>query len=347
MTVKTTYIRSSTLIGFKEIAEDAGVDLPTLFQSANFDSAGFQDVDRMIPFGALAALTETAAVKLNRPSIGLELALRLPDHFPNLGPIMLLTKYVETLGEFIAVAHKYWSYHTNAFVMQVLDDPASGLAVYRYHANTSTFPTRQVSEHVLAVACMVARQVTNNPGGNPTIVRFQHSRPRDATLHEQIFRCPIEFDADHTEYLFEPEMLQHKTDGRLRLLKPLVGLYIKHRASRTASYDGSHAATVSLTILSVMGSGCCNIDYVAEALGLNAKTLQRRLNAEGTSFSDILEQVRKNMACRLLTESNIPVERLAGLLDYSATPAFTLAFKRWTGQNPLQFRKSEQDQLAR
>ena len=90
-----------------------------------------------------------------------------------------------------------------------------------------------------------------------------------------------------------------------------------------------------------MGSGVCNIDFVAQTLGLNAKTLQRKLAAEGTNFSEIVEQVRKNMACRLLKESQVPVERIAGLLEYSGSPPFTLAFKRWTGQTPLNFRKIE------
>lgn len=346
MTGKAPYIRSTSLFGLRELIEDSGADPRALLRSANIDPAALDDSDLMIPFGALTAMGEAAALQLKRPSIGLEWALRMPDHFPNLGPVMLLAPYVETLEEFIKVGLKYWSYHTNAFVLQICDDPETGLAVIRYLANGNTFSTRQVSEHVLAVACMIARKVTNREAENPSVVRFQHSRPRDTSLHEQIFRCPIEFDADHTEYLFEPRMLQYKADGRLHLLRPFVHLYVKHRVDRTTAYDGSFAATVSLTLLAVMGSGGCNIEFVANALGLNAKTLQRRLAGEGTSFSDVLEQVRRNMACRLLCESNTSVERIAGLLDYSSTPPFTLAFKRWTGQTPLAFRKLEESKIG-
>jgi AraC-like DNA-binding protein len=342
MTAKSTYIRSTSLIGFRELVEDAGADPRALLHSANIDPAALDDVDCMISYGALTAMAEAVAAQLKRPSLGLEWSLRLPDHFPNLGPLVLLASTVETLEDFIKVGIKYWHYHTNGFTMQLLDDPSTGLNVFRYHANATTFSTRQVSEHVLANVCMLARHVTNHPEGNPSVVRFQHGRPRDTSLHEQIFRCPIEFDADHTEYLFEPKWLQYKTNGRLHLLKPLVGLYIKHRVGRTAAYNGSVSATVSLALLSVMGSGGCNIEFVAQALGLNAKTLQRRLTTEGTNFSEIVEQVRKNMACRLLKESSTSVERIAGLLEYSSTPPFTLAFKRWTGQTPLNFRKTEQ-----
>jgi AraC-like DNA-binding protein len=346
MSVKSTYIRATSLIGLRELIEDAGQDPRALLRSANIDPEALDDVDCMISFGALIAMAEAAAIQLKRPSLGLEWSLRLPDHFPNVGPLVLLASFVETLEEFIQVGLKYWRYHTNGFTMQLLDDPSTGLGVFRYHADTSAFSTRQVCEHTLANLCMIARKVTDHPDDNPSLVRFQHSRPRDTSLHEQIFRCPIEFDADHTEYLFEPKILRYETNGRLHLLKPLMNLYVKYRVNRTSTYDGSVSATVSLTLLSVMGSGVFNIDIVAQSLGLSAKTLQRNLSAEGTNFSEIVEQVRKNMACRLLSESNASVERIAGLLEYSGTPPFTLAFKRWTGQTPLNFRSSQQRKVG-
>jgi AraC-like DNA-binding protein len=98
---------------------------------------------------------------------------------------------------------------------------------------------------------------------------------------------------------------------------------------------------VELTIPSLIGTGNCNIEFVAEALGTNVKRLQRTLASENTSFSEILEKVRQNMALRLLSESDAPIERIAGLLDYSSTPPFTLAFKRWKGMSPLQYRKKK------
>jgi AraC-like DNA-binding protein len=79
---------------------------------------------------------------------------------------------------------------------------------------------------------------------------------------------------------------------------------------------------------------------------MHTKRLQRALADEGTNFSEILEKVRDNMARRLLVDTNMSVERIAGLLDYSSTPPFTLAFKRWNEQTPLAFRKRERLRLG-
>ncbi|MBL8845828.1 MAG: helix-turn-helix transcriptional regulator [Hyphomicrobium zavarzinii] len=69
------------------------------------------------------------------------------------------------------------------------------------------------------------------------------------------------------------------------------------------------------------------------------KKLQRLLSHEGTSFSAILDDVRRAMAVRLLSDTEAPISRIAGLLAYSTPGPFTLAFKRWTGVSPRVFRK--------
>jgi AraC-like DNA-binding protein len=161
-----------------------------------------------------------------------------------------------------------------------------------------------------------------------------------------VFGCPVEFDCDYTESEFDAEILTLKTDGNLRLLKSIVGSYIKYRIARLPVYDASMSTTVALAIPSLIGTGHCGIDLLAESLGMHTKRLQRALADEGTNFSEIMEKVRDNMARRLLIDSDMSVERIAGLLDYSSTPPFSLAFKRWTGQTPLAFRKRERQRLG-
>ena len=85
------------------------------------------------------------------------------------------------------------------------------------------------------------------------------------------------------------------------------------------------------------------VEFVAESIGLSAKKLRRLLASEGTTFSDLLETVRSKMARELVANSNTPVASIAGLLDYSATPPFILAFRRWTGMSPLEYRKAKKN----
>jgi AraC-like DNA-binding protein len=341
MIVHDRYIRATQLIGFQELVEQAGGDALSLLADAQIKAKALSEPDSLISYRAFGNLIEIASQELSRPSFGLEWTLATPAHFPNLGPLALLANFVGTLQEWIETGQQYWRFHTDAFVMDQLTDEKTGDVVMRYVTDTFAFPTRQLTEMVFGNVCCLARHVTGYVDQDPTLIRFQHSKPTDTSAHQRVFRCPIEFGAEHDEIVFDRKYLQYPTNGNFKLFKPLVGYYIKSRIQRIPLYDQSMATTIALAIPSVIGTGKCNIEFISESLGLTPKKLQRLLAAEGTAFSQILETVRGNMARQFLVESEAPVGRIAGLLDYSTTAPFSLAFKRWTGKTPLEFRKDQ------
>lgn len=84
-----------------------------------------------------------------------------------------------------------------------------------------------------------------------------------------------------------------------------------------------------------------DIDFVAEKLRLTTRTMRRRLASEGTSYQQILSEVRYGLAQEYLANSTLPVEEIAALLGYSAPGNFTNAFKRWHGGSPREFRRQQ------
>ena len=82
-----------------------------------------------------------------------------------------------------------------------------------------------------------------------------------------------------------------------------------------------------------------HVDRVAKRLGLTARSLQRRLKDEGSSFNGVREQVRKDLSRRYL-DDNLSIAEISFLLGFSEPSAFFRAFKRWTGQTPIEARRS-------
>ena len=333
------YVSATQFLGSEDVVEGGMPAVVALLEKSGIDPAVLKTPDSVVSFQSMVLLHEIAARDFNCESIGIKWALATPAHFPNVGPLVLMGRVTKEIQEWITLGLKYWKFHTNAFTMQQLTDPETGFAVFRYVLHSPAPAARHYTEHVVATMVLLARKATGHEDKDPVLVRFQHGPPRDLNLHRRCFRCPIEFNAEHTEILFNPEWLAHKTEGDLAFLKPIVGYYIRHRIRRLPVYDQSMTTTIELAIPSIMGTGNCNIEFVAESIGLSAKKLRRLLGSEGTTFSDILEKVRLRMATELLAKSETPVANIAGLLDYSATPPFTLAFKRWTGKAPLEFRK--------
>lgn len=330
------YIRSYALSGFADIVRSAGGDPLTMVRAVGIPAELLDDVDKLVSWPRLCALYERAAQELDRPDFGIEWSLSIPSHFPNVGPAVLLSNFVETVDEWMVATLRYWRNHTNGVIFQLCDDKISEDVCFRFVTDD---PSRQAIESVVAQTVRISRFVAGSEEKNPTLVRFRHPEPASTSLHRSFFRCPLEFGAQHNEVLFRREYLKLPVSGGLRRLKWLVDFYARRRIRRISTYDQSIAATTAVVIRDMLSSGHCTIDFVAASLGLGTKKLQRLLAQEQTSFSEILDGVRKAVALELIADDKISIARIAGLLDYAGTPPCTLAFRRWTGASPSDFRR--------
>jgi len=88
----------------------------------------------------------------------------------------------------------------------------------------------------------------------------------------------------------------------------------------------------------MLEAGSVRIDQVARALGCSRQTLYRRLKAEGITFAQLLDGLRRRLALRLVREQGLSVKESAWRLGFSDPAAFSRAFKRWTGKSPSEAR---------
>jgi AraC-like DNA-binding protein len=86
--------------------------------------------------------------------------------------------------------------------------------------------------------------------------------------------------------------------------------------------------------------GPVRIDGVALAVGMSAKTLERRLADKGRTFSGLIDEIRSGLAKRYLSETDFRLEQIAYLTGYSEPAALVRAFKRWTGTTPMKYREA-------
>src|SRR3954454_7995151 len=166
----------------------------------------------------------------------------------------------------------------------------------------------------------------------------QSHPPQDyvRTFH-QLFSVPLAFAARFSGYSCvtasleapvagaEPAMAGHAR--RLLELIPIAGEYAPI----------SDAAQRAISLL--LPSGGTKLGAVAANLGMNARTLQRRLALEGTSFETLLNETRKDLAERFLTASSQPIGFIAEMVGYSSTGAFTRWFSSEFQESPSGWRK--------
>lgn len=332
------YIKAAVLYGFSELVERKGGNAVDLLKRAGIDPATLADPEMIISYPRHGILMELAAAELDLPSLGLEWAMSIPPHFPNVGPVVFIAQFVSTLREWIEHGLRYWRAHTNGYVLQLLEDEKSDNLSFRFWQSPLISPPRQQMELMLANTCNMARIITDHPDEMPVRVCFRHHRPKDTSLHEKIFGCDLEFDAEHNEIIFDPKYLDYPTSGRLKPLKAIADSFIRYRIRNMPFYNQSVRTTTEITIQCVLGTGMCTKEFVAESMGINPRKLHRLLEKAGTTFGELLDDQRKSMACRLLVETGVPISAVAGLLEYSSTTALNLAMKRWTGMSTSEYR---------
>ena len=168
-------------------------------------------------------------------------------------------------------------------------------------------------------------------------LRFTHPEPSYADRYKEFFTGPIRFGAAENAIVMPLARLAAP------MLAPGAGLSraFQRRAEQLLERLQQRQTTegrVRALIAAHLGSGQVTMDWAARKLGMSVPTLRRHLDAEDVTFSEIIDEVRKQVAERELTEGSAAVGEVAFVLGFSNIGAFDRAFKRWTGVVPSEYR---------
>ncbi|NJL55141.1 AraC family transcriptional regulator [bacterium] len=150
--------------------------------------------------------------------------------------------------------------------------------------------------------------------------------------YEAYFGVPIQY-GDSNSIVFSAE------DAQRPFLSPNPAIWSvfepELQKRMTEITKANHTSThVRACLNNMLASGQTSIDEVAARLSMSPRTLQRRLRNEGTSFQQILNQLRQEMAYHYLLKLDYSSQQIAYLLGYEETRSFFRAFRAWTGQTP-------------
>lgn len=204
----------------------------------------------------------------------------------------------------------------------------------------------QRAEFSMAFLLRVAREVTDS-SLVPASTCFAHTAPQNLYEHQVFFRSALHFDEASNQLSFEVADMARP----LRSADPALLRIVRHRLDKMLRESPAESVTsqVREQLLERRPDSRATAAIIGRHLGISERTLLRRLRSEGTSFREILESVRRELATALLRERQVGIAEVAFLLGYSEVTAFHRSFRRWTGQTPQAFRtaaRSEDDDRA-
>jgi AraC-like DNA-binding protein len=312
-----------------------GCDSARLFAEAGLDHSVLHDPNGRYPVSKMSRLWKLAVQASNDPCIGLKAAAYVqPATFHGLGFAVLAS---QTLYDALQRTARYSRIVSNAADVYVEETPEGVKEIIRFREDVP--PVDEAIDLFMASTLKLAKLLTG-ADLRPLRISLRREAPGGAATAEyQAFfgGCPVDFGGDENSILIPRELLMQPlpmaNPALARQNDQVVVEYL-------ARFDGARISEkVRAELITRLPSGEPSRAEVAGTLHFSEKTLQRRLKEEGSSYQQILEETRRELAQQYLREDRISVCEITFRLGFSDQSSFTRAFKRWTGSAPGEYRE--------
>lgn len=169
-------------------------------------------------------------------------------------------------------------------------------------------------------------------------IHFTHKAPAYAAEYVRIFGVPVTFESKRNAMLLDERWLTHPV-----ALAPqyAFGILSTHADALLTQLQAGKTvgAKVESLLMPILHLGDVSIDSVSAQMAMSRQTLYRKLKAEGTTFENLLDDLRRKLALHYLEGKKVSVNETAYLIGFSDPSAFSRAFKRWIGESPRVFNK--------
>jgi AraC-like DNA-binding protein len=354
----TATVLSSIARSVVAYAERHGFARPRLLAELGVDDAVLSDVDARLPYGRYLALWAHLDAHTTDPFFGLHFAESQVDA-ETFSAVGWAARSCATLGEGVALFARASDLVDDAERIDVRTDVRTDVregdvAVLGQNArDPRTRWPRHKTEGALANFAVLGRRWTGVEF-RVRRVRLQHARPADVSELARVFgEAELVFEAPVNELEIDAAALdlplRHAEPALRDWLGRRIDAQLRERASsasspRPAAPRASGPRTsedVAHAIEPRLANGAPTIGEVAKALGMSARTLQRRLDDEGTTFAAVLDEIRRTRALEAIADRRVSVDELTVLLGFADPKSFRRAFQRWTGTSPRAFRRGQ------
>lgn len=339
----TSLIRAVALQGFEAAARSVGVDPLAQLARVDLPPESLIATDNFISYLAFIRLLETTAEAGQCADFGLRLA-SYQEAFME-GPLTLLMRHAGSLNEALALGAQYgyvFSPAMRASLTPVPEHPEfidlSLIINVKGQKNCA-----QTTEYVLLGVAMALKWLSRG-GIHPQLIMAPHERLGSAESYARFFPCEFRFGMPFAAIRISASDLSTPLPDRNPLLLQMAKSYIEQNFGVSRQLISDRVRVLSRQL---MGVGRATQGDIAAALAMHAKTLQRRLLAEGERFDVLLDIERRDRFVELLMQPSRPsLAQIALMVGYSEQAALTRSCQRWFGCSPSALRQRQQDQEA-
>jgi AraC-like DNA-binding protein len=312
------------------VLRQLGADPAAVFAEAGIDLALFDNPNNLLPLATVARLAAVSVDRTGCPHFGLLVGAE--GGLGSLGLAGLLAKHSPDVGSALRGLVHAMHWHVHGVVPSIVED--GDFVLLTCDVRLSGDGALQIEDGSMAQLFNSMRSLCG-PAWLPSEVRFAHREPKDPRPYRQFFKAPLRFDAEQNALVFSSNWMTRRLVGADDELRRLVQQEID-------GLDGRHGDEFPEQVRSVLRAalltGHGSAEQVAALFSMHSRTLGRRLRAFDTSFQELVDETRFEIARHALANTAMEVTQIAASLDYADTSAFTRAFRRWSGTTPGRWR---------
>ena len=316
----------------------AGLDAGALLAGGGISQEQLADGNARVPLSVFETLFSAYQGTQLEPLLGLRMAETIQPS--TLGSLGLMLQNCGTLADVLEIYLRFRGLLSNVGEAAVNYSPGRFEICWTCVAGGERL-RRDATEYVLGGFSVITRMLV--PDMPPFIaVQFTHAAPKPelAKRYFDFFGCPVYFNRPHASITAPSELLQMRLPYGDAVLKDLLVQHARRALERQAN-PPSLTDDVRRLIQSLLVLKAPTMDAVAAQLGLSTRSLHRRLEEAGTSYREILDAVRLNMAQAALVREDEAIADLAERLSFSSPQAFMRWFKALVGMTPGQYRAAQ------
>lgn len=308
------------------LLREAGHDPWQLLESFGVTHATMAQPMTPLPLRLHGQIMQAAADAIGRDDLGLLLGQR--STMEHAGPLRLLVQNARTTRDAVDGLVRYHGLWFRGIQLNLMRD--GGYACLSISVD-GRFPGR---DHVLTgyLAALVKQLEAIFPRSwRPSLVHISYRRPPSAEKYARFFRAPVLYDQARHAVFFPAFALDETRPGSQQMLDSFLRGYLGDLEARE---QPDFVSRVRHVIENLLASGDCSIGRVAELFSVHRVTLHRYLSGQGTTFEQLLDDSRRDLAQRMLEQTDLSVGEIATAIGYGSAGSFVRAYKRWHGITP-------------
>ncbi len=325
-------IVATSMLGYPGLVFTLGGDPGAILAPLGLRAEDCGNPDVVVPLRSAIHAAERAAAETATPDFGRRLADR--QSIEILGPVGIAAGTADNVGTALAIFERFMAAYCPQIAVRVSPGMTRGLAFWEWRVMVDPPVSHPQTEELSLGIMLGILRLLLGAAFAPVSVHLTHAPLTPPRTYRRYFGCPAEFHQPAAGFVLATADLERPMPDQSRAHR----VAMDHLNVVIGEHGTSAARSVARLAAHLLPGGAVTVEMVAGQFGMHPKALQRRLAVEGTSFSEVIDQVRRGIAARLLRDTDIGLIHLTHQLGFAEQAVLTRACRRWFGRAPSAYR---------